>query len=140
MNFHLNLRFFALVIECLFFKKVAMLHSLFRFRMPSVISNFLSDLKEKMSVFGLMTKIPTANFTMLVTTSLRPTAAAISFANAQKKGQLFAPCPCVTHYHFLQDPTNARTSIRISTLVALDSSAMMSWMICLNAKSKAKLS
>ena len=106
--------------------------------MLSVIFNFLSDLKEKMSVFGLMNKIPMASFTMLVTTSPKPTAAAISYANAQKKGQLFAPCLCVTHYHFHHDLTNVHTSIRISTLAALDLSAMMSWMICQNAKSKAK--
>ena len=106
--------------------------------MLSVIFNFLSDLKEKMSVFGLMNKIPMANFTMLATTSPKQTAAAISYANARKKGQLFAPCLCVTHYHFLQDLTNVPTFIRISTLAALDLSAMMSWMICQNAKSKAK--
>ena len=94
--------------------------------MLSVISNFFSDLKEKMSVFGLMTIIPMASFTMLVTTSPKPTAAAISYANARKKGQLFAPCLCVTHCHFLQDLTNVRTSIRISTLAALDLSAMVS--------------
>ena len=67
-----------------------------------IIFHFLlTDLKEKMSVFGLMTKIPMASFTMLVMMFPKPTAAAISSANVRKKGQLFAPCLCVTHYLFL---------------------------------------
>ena len=120
-----NLTFFAAadnMIHSLFDSSQKLLSKI-RFLIFHIL---LADLKEKMSVFGLTTKIPMANFTMLVMMFPKPTAAAISSANVRKKGQLFAPCLCVTHYHFLLDLTNVRICTRISTHAALDSSAMMS--------------